>query len=439
MKGSIRQRSKGSWEVCVDIGRDPTTGRRLRHFESIKGPKRLAQQRLAELLVSIERGSYVKPKRVTLGQWLESWLDSYVKIHCSLRTKESYESEIQRHILPNLGQIPLSQLQPQHIQGYYAQALTVGRVNRRGGLSARTVEYHHRILSEALNHAVKMGFLVRNVAEAVEPPHPGHKDMVTLAAKDIPRFLRSARETPYYTLYCVTLFTGMRLGELLGLRWSDVDLNLASLSVVQALYKRCGVCKMIEPKSAHSRRQIALSPSLVLLLHQYKAKQEVERILLGKPLNDSDLVFAHTDGSPLDPGTVTHTFTNVLCKAGLPHIRFHDLRHTHATLMLKAGVHPKVVQERLGHASISITLDTYSHVLPGLQEAAAQRFEGLVDKEALEMLVSDQMPKQNVGKMSAKGLDGSQKLAKKAEFKCEPPGTRTLNRLIKSQLLFQLS
>jgi integrase len=173
----------------------------------------------------------------------------------------------------------------------------------------------------------------------------------------------------------------MRLGELLGLRWCNVDLDMASLSVVQALYKRCGVCKMIKPKSSHSRRRIALSPSLALLLRDHKAEQQAQRILLGTPLFDSDLVFCHPGGRPLDPGVISHTFAKALRKAGLPHIRFHDLRHSHATLLLKAGIHPKIVSERLGHANIGITLDTYSHVLPGLQERAAECFDNLVARQ----------------------------------------------------------
>lgn len=258
--------------------------------------------------------------------------------------------------------------------------------------------YHHRILSEALSHAVKMGLLVRNVAEAVDPPRPKRKSMTTLAAGDVARFLQASQKTPYHVLFCTALFTGMRLGELLALRWSDVDLDISSLSIVRALYKRHGVCRMIEPKSTYSRRSIALSPVLASLLRRHRAEQQAERILLGNPVKDGDLVFAHPDGSPLDPGTVTHTFTKVIAEAGLHRLRFHDLRHTHATLMLKAGVHPKIVQERLGHGSIAVTLDIYSHVVSGLQEVAAQRFEGTLDGEALKLLVSPHLPTTNVGK-----------------------------------------
>ena len=197
----------------------------------------------------MSKGSYVKPKRLTLGEWLEDWVNSYVSTNCSPRTIDSYLSEVRGHINPSLGAIPLPQLRPEHLQSYYGQALSQGRVDGKGGLSHRTVLYHHRIVSEVLRHAVKMGLLARNVAEAVDPPRPERRIMTTMAAEDIPKFLEASRETPYHALYCTTLFTGMRLGELLGLRWCDVNLEMASLSVVQALFKRRGVCKMVEPKS----------------------------------------------------------------------------------------------------------------------------------------------------------------------------------------------
>jgi len=394
MKGHIRQRSKGSWTIWVDLGRDPETGKRKQQTFTVHGTKRDAERELRDLLHSLEAGSYIKPSRITLGQWLEQWCQSYVAMHCSTRTAESYQSEVRRHIIPALGTIPLTRLQPQHLETYYARALSQGRIDGRGGLSRRTVLYHHRILSEALSHAVKMGLLGRNVVEVVDPPRVERTNWETLAPENVPKFLEAAQEAPYYELFYMALYTGMRLGELLGLRWCDVDLDMAALSVVQALYKRSGVCKMVEPKSSRSRRRIALSPSLALLLRQYKADQQAQRILLGEPLADSGLVFSHIDGKPLDPGVVSHTFAKLLRKAGLPHIRFHDLRHSHATLLLKAGIHPKIVSERLGHANIGITLDTYSHVLPGLQERAAERFDEMLEPGVIA---------EDVSKMLAKG------------------------------------
>ena len=415
MKGHIRQRAKGSRSIVIDVGTDPQTGKRRQQWHTVHGTKREAEAKMRELLQSVETGGYVKPGRLTLGEWLEQWCQTSAQLHVSHRTAQSYWTQLRLHVVPALGAIPLCRLEAQQLQDYYARALAEGRADGTGGLSARTVLYQHRIISQALNQAMKMGLVVRNVAKAVDPPKPRRVRIATMAAEDIPRFVEAAGETPYSVLYLTALGTGMRLGEVLGLRWRDVDLDLGHVFVVQSLYKRSGVCEMIEPKSAHSRRQIALPPSLALLLREHQAKQERESGLLGKEASGDDLVFAHPDGTPLDPGTVGHTFTNVLRTAGIPHIRFHDLRHTHATLMLKSSVHPKVVSERLGHASVAFTLDTYSHVVPGLQEAAAERFDKILQGD--------------VSKMLAKGLGVER----------EPPETRTLNLLIKSQLLYLLS
>ena len=397
MRGSIRQRSKGCWEITIDTGRDGATGKRLRHFESVKGTKKVAQQRMHELLHTLEQGAYVRPSRLTVAQFLGEWLQDYVELNCSPRTKASYEMIIRRHLIPELGSIPLSQLEPRHLQASYSRQRERGRVDGKGQLSPQTVRYCHSLLAEALGYAVKMGLLSRNVAQATEAPRADHKVMPTLAPEDVPRFLEAAQETPYYTLFYLLLHTGLRRGEALALRWKNVDLGLASLgvsaylSVVEAAYKLNGTYVIKEPKTSHSRRQIALPPSLGVVLRQHKAGQEAQRALLGKPLTDNDFVFAHPDGSPLDPSTVSHAFNKVMRKAGLPHIRLHDLRHTHASLLLQAGVHPKIVQERLGHSSIRVTLDTYSHVIGGLQEVAAQRFDDLLAARGIE----------NVGKMSA--------------------------------------
>jgi len=393
MKGHIHKRSKGSWTIVVDLPRDPQTGKRRQQWRTIKGTKRDAERELGEILHSVEAGDYIKPNRITVGEYLKQWSENYTVMHTSPRTSQSYQAETQNHIIPALGAIPLCQLQPQQIENYYTRALTKGRSDGKGGLSARTVLYHHRILSEALSHAVKVGLITRNVANVVDPPRPRRAKIATLASEDIPKFLEAAQDSPYYILFFTALSTGMRLGELLGLRWSDVYFDSGSLSVTQALYKRCGVCEMREPKSPHSQRQIAMPQSLIHLLEHHKAMQEAQMILLGRPLTKNDLVFAYPDGKPLDPGVVSHTFSRVLQKAGLSHIRFHDLRHTHATLMLKAGVHPKIVSERLGHASVAFTLDTYSHVVPGLQEAAVERFDEILEQKQIA---------ENVSKMLAK-------------------------------------
>ena len=397
MRGHIKQRAKGSWSIVIDVGRDPRTGKRQQQWHTVRGTKKEAETKLRELLQSLETGGYIKPSKLTLGDWLEHWLESYAALHVSPRTYEGYKFLVRRHIIPALGALELTRLEPRHLQSHYAKALASGRLNGKGGLGNRSVQYQHRIISNALTYGVKMEVLSRNVAQAVDPPRLVRKSMSVLAPEDLARFLVAARSTVYYPLLFTALYTGMRRGELLALRWRDVDLEMATLSVVNSIYRLNGQYVITEPKSPHSRRMIALPPTLTLMLSNYRIEQAKQREMVGKPLADNDLVFAHIDGEPIDPDTVTQAFGNILQKAGLPHLRFHDLRHTHATLMLKAGVHPKIVSERLGHAKVSITLDTYSHILPGLQEAAAESFDKMLKPKVPEV--------EDVSKMLANGGD----------------------------------
>jgi len=230
-----------------------------------------------------------------------------------------------------------------------------------------------------LKNAVKTGLLVRNAAESVDTPKIQRREMHVMSETDLHLFLEYAKDSPYYTFFYLGLFTGMRRAELLALRWSDIDLELCQVSVTRSMqYIQAAApgnrISFREPKTAKSRRLIALSPSTAITLREHQAKQNELRESLGYPaLSDSDLVFSHYDGSPLLPNSVTHAWIKLVRRCGL-----HDARHTHASLLLKQGVHPKIVQERLGHGSIQITLDTYSHVAPGLQQAAAKGFDELL-------------------------------------------------------------
>jgi integrase len=285
---------------------------------------------------------------------------------------------IKRYLIPCIGAIPLVKLTPQHAQAIYAEML--GK-----GLSQQTVIHAHRVLRGALDHAVKWGVLARNVCDAVDPPRARRKEMSTLDASDVQKLLDAAAGSPYGQVFFLALYTGMRRSELMGLRWSAVDLEHKTISVTQTIIRLSGKgLKVMEPKTAKSRRLISLPPSAVALLGGLRAKQREERNSLGLDWSESDYVFSRSDRSLIDPDTITHAFADIVNKAGLPHVRLHDLRHTHATLMLKQGVHPKIVSERLGHASITITLDTYSHVLPGLQEAAALDFEEALRQDGVK-------------------------------------------------------
>jgi integrase len=259
------------------------------------------------------------------------------------------------------------------------------------GLSPRIVYHQHRVLSEALKYAVRQGWLARNPCEMVDPPRPRKTTAKTLSPEEVGTLLEVAKNMPFYPIIFTALSSGLRQGELLGLRWRDVNLDLAYLSVSQVLYKRRGVCELKEPKSEHSRRRVSLTPRLTLFLRVYKAQKETQGVLLGKPLTLDDLVFSNIERKAIDPGTLTHTFARMARVAGL-RCRFHDLRHTFASLMLMAGANPKVVSEALGHSSVGFTLDTYSHVLPTMQERAMSR---------LDKLLAPSMPgNENVSKLS---------------------------------------
>lgn len=382
MRGHITKRGKNSYTIVLSKGYDPVTGKRLQQWISVKGTKKDAERRLSELLHQMDTGTLIKPGKVTLAEFLDRWLHDYAWPNLSPRTVEGYEHIIERHIVPSLGSIPLARVKPEHIQRYYSEKLTSGRIDGRGGLSPRTVRHHHVTLHDAFQNGVRWGLLARNPADAVEPPSFQSPEIRTLDEENIATFLEAARSTPYYPLFYLALYTGMRRSEILALRWSDVDLYLCQISVVRTLHHlRDGSLVFRAPKTAKSRRLVALPPSATLVLRDHQERQRADYAMLGRILEDDDLVFSRPDGSPLLPGTVTHAWVTLARRVGLNGIRLHDARHSHASLMLKQGIHPKVVQERLGHASIQITLDTYSHVSPGLQEAAAARFdEGLAPR-----------------------------------------------------------
>jgi len=376
MRGHITKRGKNSYTIVLNLGIDPQTGKRKQQWVSVKGTKKEVEKRLSELLHQLDTGTFIKPGKTTLAEFLERWLKDYAWPNLSPRTAEGYEHIIRRHFIPALGNMTLTQLKPEHLQRYYSEKLGSGRCDSSGGLSAQTVRHHHTALHKALETAVEWGLLSRNPADAVSPPRVQRPEMQTWNEDDMTRFFEATKDTPYYALFYLALFTGMRRSELLALRWQDVDFILSQVYVSRSLHVlKGGKVVFRSPKTAKGRRTVALPPSAILLLKEHWEKQKLERAMLGIPLTDDDLVFSHFDGKPLLPNTVTHAWIKLVRRTGLKAIRLHDARHTHASLMLKQGIHPKIVQERLGHSSIQITLDTYSHVAPGLQEAAAKRFD----------------------------------------------------------------
>lgn len=395
MKGHIRKRSRNSWEIVVDAGRDPVSQRRRQVFETVRGPKRNAQERLAQLYVELQSGTYAKTSRdLTVAGYIREWLDGYVAVNCAPRTQESYRFIAEHHIIPEIGNVKLLELEPRQLQTLYSR-------KRAAGLGTRTVRYCYSLMSQVLGYAVKQGVLSRNVAAATNPPRLVHNGINTLAREHVEGFFQAAQNSPYSSLFYLLLHTGLRRGEALALRWRHVDFGIQSLgvtayiSVSESLSKVGGQIVIKEPKTSSGKRRVALSPSCALVLRQHHAEQKHLRESLGGTLGDSDFVFSKAEGDPLDPSTVSKAFGTLVENAGLPHMSLHDLRHSHATMLLQAGTHPKIVSERLGHSSVRVTLDTYSHYVGGLQEAAALKFD--------ELLSQSGVVETNVGKMLARG------------------------------------
>ncbi len=377
MRGHIRKRGKNSWTIVLSMGFDSVTGRRQQRWFTVKGTKKDAERRLSDLIHQVDSGSFIRPSKTTVAEFLEQWLSDYCRPNVARKTYYGYSDIIQRRLIPGLGLIPLTELRPETIQRLYAKRLESGRVDGKGGLNPRSVQRYHQCFHRALKTAVEWGLLSRNPTDAVKPPKARSVEMHILDEDGIRVVMRAASGTPYFCLFYLALCTGMRRSEMLALRWSDVDLALGSVSVTRSLhYLSDGSFDIRAPKTAKGRRTIVLPSSAVLVLKNHKERQEAVFATAGRRMEQTGLVFCRPDdGSPLLPDTVTKNWIRLVQREGLAGVRLHDLRHTHASLMLKQGVHPKVVQERLGHASIGITLDVYSHVAPGLQAAAAARFD----------------------------------------------------------------
>jgi integrase len=360
--------SYGNYRISLYLGKDKD-GNKQTHWETFSGNQQQARDRETELKNEKRLGKFIKPGKLTVSDFLEKWLRDYSNTNVSPRVHEVYSSIIKNHISPALGKIPLASLTTPRLSEYYSDKVK--------GLKAQTVVHHHTLLHKAFQTAIEWGLLLRNPADGAKPPKVQKLEMQVWNTEEVNRFLTAAKDTEYYALFHLALFTGMRRSELLALRWKDVDLIFGQVSVNRAylvLQKHRIVYR--QPKTAKSKRQVALTPSSILALTDYYNYCKDLYNKLDMELTDDTPLFCNpATGEPYRPDTVTRAWTRIADIAGIKHIRLHDARHTHASLMLKQGVHPKIVQERLGHSSIQITLDTYSHVTPSMQQAAAKSFD----------------------------------------------------------------
>ena len=347
----LEKRYKTSWTIVIDLGRDPATGKQKRITRSVKGNKEQAKQEAIRLAAEIQTGIYTEPTNITLGLYLRDWLDTS-RSRLAAKTVEGYATCINKHIHPALGQIRLTDLQPMHLQTLYATLL-------EAGLSKRSVELVHAVLRASLKDALRMQIVQRSVADAVKPPRPERSRMTALTPQELNELLEAAAASPIADIIVLAAYTGMRRGEILALQWSDVDMGQEVIYVQRNLVRTGGKTIVKSPKTKRSNRPIPLEPEALEMLAK-RRKTGVD-----------GWVFARADGRPLDPSWVTHRFRAVAQAAGFPNLRFHDLRHTFASILLARGVQPPVVQELLGHESITTTINTYTHVIPSLKREAS--------------------------------------------------------------------
>jgi integrase len=374
MKGHIRERSPGHWAIVLEMP-DPATGKRRRKWHAFAGTKRKAQEECARLISALKGGTYLEPAKSTIAEYMERWLE-HVRSQVSPKTFERYCGVVRGNILPTLGAVLLTKLQPVQISEMYAKALNGGRKDGTGGLSPASVLYMHRLLKQALAVAVtEWRLLPWNPADPIKAPRVKRKNMRALDTAEAAALLEAARPYRLFIPVIVAVTCGLRRGEICALRWRHVELSgAAQLSIVGSVEQTKAGVREKGTKSGRART-VALTALAIEELRLHKAHQAEELLRLGVRQTDEMYVVAQADGQPLKPNSLTHEFVRFVAGTALPRVRFHDLRHSHATHLLASGVHPKVAQERLGHATVAITLDLYSHVLPGMQADAASRVD----------------------------------------------------------------
>ena len=372
MAGQLVKRGDNNWLVRHE--KRFADGTRKSYCKTVKGTRKDAQTVLNEMLRNSDLGLLGNARNQTLNSYLDFWLESIARPRLQYRSFKDYGDLMTRYVRLPLGNIKLADLKAIHIQKLYNDM-------QSRGLSARIVRYTHAVLSSALRKAVELDILVRNVAKLVQLPKQVQKEMDVLSQGEAIAFIKALEGERHETLFSFAIATGMRVQEYLGLQWKDIDLERGTATVQRAVVwsRKGGGWQFSQPKTSKSRRTIPLPMETVDQLRIHRRSQLQERMKLGTVWNELDLVFPSEIGTPLNPANVTRAFKKILTKAKIrTSIRLYDLRHTTATLLLQAGINPKVVSERLGHATISLTLDVYSHVLPNMQEDATAQLAEMI-------------------------------------------------------------
>lgn len=381
--GYIRMRSKGTFELSYNLGTDPLTGKRKRIALSFKGTKQQAEKELRRILRTLDTGEYVEPTSIKTGDFLAQWRDA-VRNQVSPKTHERYAQIVDHYLIPRFGACPLVKLSPMAIQQVYIDLETKGSfINKERGLSPKTRLDIHRIFKLALKHAVRMRLITFNPADNIKAPRIVRASIDTLTVEQSADLLEAVRNKPLYWPVLLALATGMRRGEIVALRWKNVDFDNKTIRVVESIEQTKAGTRFKSPKTNRTRA-ILLPEYAVEELRRHKELQTERLARLNIVHTSETLVCARYDGKLLWPSSLTHEFMKLYKKRpDLPRIRFHDLRHSHATQLLAAGIHPKIAQERLGHSTISTTLDLYSHATDTMQDEAAAKLNAAFKAAAL--------------------------------------------------------
>ncbi|MEH7743513.1 site-specific integrase [Neobacillus drentensis] len=371
MAGYPKKDKNGTYYFVLEAGKDATGNRKRikrRGFKKISE----AKAAMAELMVELKKGNLMKEEKMSLGIYLDYWMENYVKTNLKPKTSAEYEKIIKKYLQPSLGHIMLNELKSTQLQNYYKEKLEV--------LSAQSVTHHHRVLSKALNDAIDWEFISKNVAKGAKPPRPIKREMNTHTGEQINLLLKTAREkTPvFYPIIFAVAHTGMRKSELIGLTWNNVDLKTEKIYIRQTITEANGKYFFNPIPKSEKPRGVKLTAELSKLLQILKEDHENRKNILGDSFNPHNLVFCNSKGNIMAPSEISRALKRALKAASLPDIRFHDLRHSHATILLKANVHPKIVSARLGHSKIQVTMDTYSHLTDSIEAIAVDQLDKLL-------------------------------------------------------------
>lgn len=375
MTGHVRRRGTRSWELKFDIG-DDQTGKRKTRYASFRGTKRDAELELAKLITAAANGEQVDPSKLTLNEFLDRWEKDWCAGNVSPKTRERYAELLRIHVRPTLGALKIQKLRPVHLSGLY------GTLQRDARLAPRTIGHVHRALHRALGHATAWDITQQNIAAKVVPPRVAHKEIAILTVAQVKVVLETARGKnqswgrPIFHIATLALASGMRRGELLALRWQDVDLDRAMITVARSLEQTKAGLRFKEPKTAHGRRTIELPATAVTELRAHWRAQQEDRFALGAGKSPPEaLVFSDLDGEPRLPNAITKEWQRTAKAAGMASATLHSLRHTHASHLIANGLDILTISRRLGHGSPTITLAVYGHLFPQTDNRAAQIME----------------------------------------------------------------